>query len=153
MKTYDRSFWLYQATGKPVTEGDLDKLEKWAHKYLMRFDKSKCRALHLTQGNPRHKYSLGDELLEHLWRKVWGWLWTKSSTWSSNICLQPRTPVMSWDVSKAARPAGQGKWFCFSILPHEPSPGVLYPPLGPQQKKEMNLSQGVQKRTWSWSKD
>ena len=51
-----------------------------------------------------------------LQRRTSGYWWMKSLTWAGNVCWQPRRPTASWAASRAAWPAGWGRWFWSSTL-------------------------------------
>jgi len=49
--------------GMDAIQGDPDRLKRWACVNRMKFNKAKCKVLHVGQGNSKHKYRLGGEWL------------------------------------------------------------------------------------------
>lgn len=54
---------IHQMTVLPFRR-NLNRLEKWAKRYLMKFSKGSCKALHLERRNPRHQNLLEADQLE-----------------------------------------------------------------------------------------
>lgn len=66
--------------GRDVTLRDLDSLEKWACANFWKFNKVKCKVLHLGQSSPRHGYRLVKEWIEsHMSEEDLGCCCTRSS--------------------------------------------------------------------------
>ncbi|GAB0176206.1 triadin [Grus japonensis] len=50
--------------GRDATQRDPDRLGRWVCANLMKFNKAKCKVVHMGRGNPKHNNRLGGEWIE-----------------------------------------------------------------------------------------
>ncbi|GAB0187207.1 hypothetical protein GRJ2_001186000 [Grus japonensis] len=123
--------WCGRHTGgKGCHQRDLDRLETWACANLIKFNKAKCKILHVGQGNPKHNYRLGGEWIESSpEEKDLGVLVEEKLNMSRQCALAAQKAICILGCIKRSV-TSRSREVILPLCSGETPPGILCPPPG-----------------------
>jgi len=141
--------------GYAVIQQDLDNLESWVGRNLMKFNKDKCRVLHVGRNDPMHQYRLGADLLGSSSTGMdLGVLVDDKLTMSQQCALvAKKVNVILRCIKRSVASRSREVLLPSLLYPREVPPGVLCPVLGSPvqdrcgitvQRRAMKMMRGLE---------
>jgi len=138
--------------GQDAIQRDLDKLEKQAHVNLMRFNKAKCKVLHLGRGNSCYQYRLRDEGIEQPCPEGLGGTDGGKAGPDLAMCVpSPEGQLYPGLHQEKCGQQVQGGDSAPLLRPGETPPGILHPALEPTAQDWSGSRGGPQRLSEGWS--